>query len=214
MKIEVWSDYNCPFCYIGKVHLDKALAELKLTDKVEIVYRAYQLDPSAPKLARQSTAEGLAHKYGVSLDEAKGMMQNVVNKAKAIGLTYNYDLVKPTNTYDAHRLMKIADKTEAKALNTALYDAYFTLGKNLADYEVLMQFAQTFNINKDSVKAMLYSDKLREEVNADIAEAKAIGIRGVPYFRINKKSVIPGAQPIETFVDVLRHAYVTEMGKT
>lgn len=213
MKIEVWSDYNCPFCYIGKVHLDKALAELKLTNKVEIVYRAYQLDPSAPKVARFSTAEGLARKYGVSLEEAKGMMQNVVNKAKAIGLTYNYDLVKPTNTYDAHRLMKMAEKTEAKALNTALYDAYFTLGKNLADYEVLMAFAQTYNINKDSVKAMLYSDKLKEEVNADIAEAKAIGIRGVPYFRINKKSVIPGAQPIETFVDVIRNAYVSEMGK-
>jgi len=213
MKIEVWSDYNCPFCYIGKVHLERALEELKLTDKVEIIYKAYQLDPSAPKIARQSTAQGLATKYGVSLDEAKAMMQNVVDKAKAIGLTYNYDVVKPTNTFDAHRLMKLAPKDQAKALNTALYDAYFTQGKNLADYEVLNQFALAFGINKDEVKAMLYSDKLREDVLSDIAEAKAINIRGVPYFRINKKSVIPGAQPIETFVDVLRHAYVTEMGK-
>ena len=103
MKIEVWSDYSCPFCYIGKVHLDKALAELKLTDKVEIIYKAYQLDPSAPKANRQNTNEVLSSKYGVSLDEAKAMTQRVTDKAASIGLVYNYDIVKATNTLDAHR---------------------------------------------------------------------------------------------------------------
>jgi len=213
MKIEVWSDYNCPFCYIGKVHLERALAELKLTDKVEIIYKAYQLDPSAPKIARFSTAEGLARKYAVSLEEAKAMMSNVVNKAKAVDLTYNYDLVQPTNTYDAHRVLKMADKAQAKALNAAFYDAYFTKGKNLADYEVLIAFASEAGMKKDEVKSMLHSDKFRAEVDADIAEAKAISVRGVPYFRINKKSSIPGAKPIADFVDVLRNAYVSEMGK-
>jgi predicted DsbA family dithiol-disulfide isomerase len=213
MKIEIWSDYNCPFCYIGKVHLEKALAELNLTDKVELIYKAYQLDPTAPKIARFSTAEGLARKYAVSLEEAKAMMNNVVVKAKAIGLTYNYDLVQPTNTFDAHRVIKMASKAQAKALNAAFYEAYFTSGKNLADYEVLIQYAIEAGLKKDDVKALLHSDQLKAEVEADISEAKALKVRGVPYFRINKKSVIPGAQPISTFVDVIRDAYISEMGK-
>lgn len=213
MKIEIWSDYNCPFCYIGKVHLERALAELKLTDKVEIIYKAYQLDPTAPKVARQSTTEALASKYGVSLTEAKAMMSNVVNKAAAIGLTYNYDIVKATNTLDAHRLLKMADKAQAKILNATLYDAYFTTGKNLADFDYLRGLGESVGMDKDEIKAMLYSDKLKDQVLSDIAEAKAMNIRGVPYFRINKKSVIPGAQPIEQFVEILRNAYVTEMGK-
>lgn len=213
MKIEIWSDYNCPFCYIGKVHLEKALAELKLTDKVELIYKAYQLDPMAPKIARFSTAEGLARKYAVSLEEAKGMMRNVVAKAKTIGLTYNYDLVQATNTLDAHRLIKMASKAQAKALNASLYEAYFTTGKNLADYDVLIRFGEEAGLKKEDIKAMLHSDKFKTEVEADIAEAKALKVRGVPYFRINKKSIIPGAQPIETFVDVIREAYISEMGK-
>ncbi len=213
MKIEIWSDYNCPVCYIGKVHLEKALAELDLTDKVELIYKSYQLDPLAPKIARFSTAEGLARKYAVSLEEAKAMMSNVVAKAKAVGLTYHYDLVQPTNTFDAHRVIKLANKAQAKVLNAAFYEAYFTTGKNLADYEVLIQFAEATGLKKDQVKSMLHSDQFKAEVEADIAEAKALKVRGVPYFRINKKAIIPGAQPIATFVDVIRDAYISEMGK-
>ncbi|KAF0227640.1 MAG: DSBA oxidoreductase [Erysipelotrichaceae bacterium] len=213
MKIEVWSDYSCPFCYIGKVHLDKALAELKLTDKVEIIYKAYQLDPSAPKAIKQSTHDVLSSKYGVSLSEAKAMTQKVTDKAATLGLVYNYDIVKATNTLDAHRLMKLCDPVEAKALNAALYDAYFTQGKNLADFDVLKELGLSFKMNKDEIKAMLYSDKLKDMVLSDISEAKALNIRGVPYFRINKKHIIPGAQPIDTFVETLRNAYITEMGK-
>jgi len=213
MKIEVWSDYSCPFCYIGKVLLDQALAELKLTDKVEIIYKAYQLDPSAPKMVRQNTSEVLSVKYGISQNEAQAMTQNVTAKAAAIGLIYHYDLVKATNTLDAHRLMKMAVKPQAKALNTALYAAYFTQGKNLADFDFLRELGSTYGINKDESKAMLYSDKLKAEVLADIAEAKSLNIRGVPYFRINKKFIIPGAQPITTFIDTIRNAYVSEMGQ-
>lgn len=213
MKIEIWSDYSCPFCYIGKVQLDRALAELKLTDKVEIIYKAYQLDPAAPKMVRQSTSEVLSAKYGISHHEAQAMTQNVTAKAAAIGLIYNYDLVKATNTLDAHRLMKLGAKPQAKALNTALYDAYFTLGKNLADYDFLRELGSLYGINKEETKAMLYSDKLKADVLADIAEAKSLNIRGVPYFRINKKFIIPGAQPIETFIVTIRNAYVTEMGQ-
>jgi predicted DsbA family dithiol-disulfide isomerase len=171
------------------------------------------LDPTAPKVARQSTTEALASKYGVSLTEAKAMMSNVVNKAAAIGLTYNYDIVKATNTLDAHRLLKMADKAQAKTLNATLYDAYFTTGKNLADFDYLRGIGESVGMDKDEIKAMLYSDKLKDQVLSDIAEAKAMNIRGVPYFRINKKSIIPGAQPIEQFVEILRNAYVTEMGK-
>ncbi len=213
MKIEVWSDYSCPFCYIGKVHLDRALAELKLSDKVEIIYKAFQLDPSAPKSIRQSTHDVLSAKYGVSLSEAKAMTQKVTDKAASLGLVYNYDLVKATNTLDAHRLMKLCDPSQLMALNASLYDAYFTQGKNLADFDVLIELGIKFGMNKDEIKAMLYSDKLKDLVLSDLSEAKAINIRGVPYFRINKKHVIPGAQPIESFVETLRNAYITEMGR-
>ncbi len=213
MKIEVWSDYNCPFCYIGKVTLEKALAELKLSDKVEIIYKAYQLDPNAPIMSRKNTYEVLAEKYGVSKAEAQAMMQNVVDKATAVGLTYHYDLVKTTNTFNAHRLLKMVDKSKIKGLNAALYDAYFTLGKNLADFDVLKAFGEEFGINRTELNAMLHSDKYKADVLSDIAEAKALNIRGVPYFRINKKSIIPGVQPIDTFIDIIKNAYVTEMGK-
>lgn len=213
MRIEVWSDYSCPFCFIGKVHLEKALAELKLTDKVEIIVKAYQLDPMAPKLVRYTAAEGLARKYAVSLSEAKAMIDRVVDKAKDSGLSYRYDLVQSTNTFDAHRLVKMANKAQVKVLNQALYEAYFFQGLNLADYNVLIDLAKKAGLDPEAVKAMLHSDKFKAEVEADIQEAKALKVRGVPYFRINKKSVIPGAQPVESFVDTIRDAYISEMGR-
>jgi len=211
MKIEVWSDYNCPFCYIGEVILRNALEELELTDKVEIIHRAYQLDPNAPKVITQTTAEALSTKYNVSKHEAKNMMQKVVDRAALIGLRYEYDIVKPTNTYDAHRLAKMA--TESNHLNEltiALFNAYFTAGVNLADADALVDLAVACGLNSIKIREMLNSNDYTSSVNADIAEAKTLGIRGVPFFMIDRKIVINGAQPLETFVSTIKKAYAKQ----
>jgi len=211
MKIEVWSDYNCPFCYIGEVTLRNALEELDLSDKIEIIHRAYQLDPNAPKVSTQTTAEALSTKYNVSKHEAKNMMQKVVDRAALIGLRYDYDIVKPTNTYDAHRLAKMA--TESNHLNEltmALFNAYFTDGVNLADADSLVDLAVACGLNSIKVHEMLNSNDYTSSVNADIAEAKTLGIRGVPFFMIDRKIVINGAQPLETFVSTIKKAYAKQ----
>src|SRR6185312_880891 len=130
MKIEVWSDYVCPFCYIGKRRLEEALAETGLEDKAEIVFKAFELDPNTPKTSTQSVYENLAEKYGMSIDEAKKMTANVVEQAKTVGLNYNFDEMTSTNTFDAHRIAKLAEQEGVdKTVSERLLQAYFINGE-------------------------------------------------------------------------------------
>ncbi len=211
MKIEIWSDYSCPFCYIGKTHLEKALKELKLTDDVNVVVRAFQLDPLAPKETSETTAAMLSLKYGVTLQHATKMVEDVATKAKRSGITMNYGKVKPTNTFDAHRVMKAAkDKGQKEALMKALFKGYFEDGLNLSDPDVLENIAKSCGMDVVEVKYVLKNDSHRDEVESDLQYAKKLGIRGVPYFLIDSKTVINGAQSVETFVETIRKAYIEE----
>ncbi len=201
MKIEIWADYACPFCYIGKTTLEQALEKTGLKD-VEIVYKAFQLDPNAPKEANEGTIEHLAHKYGVSISEAERMVSNVVLHGKNVGLDLRFDLVQQTNTLDAHRLTKYA-KTINKdtELNKKLYEAYFTKGFNLADHTQLTELSISLGLDSNEV---LKSNKYETEVKRDIEEAYRKGIHAVPYFLIDGKTAIKGAQPLERFIQILR----------
>lgn len=211
MKIEIWSDYSCPFCYIGKTHLDKALKELKLTDDVNVVVRAFQLDPLAPKETSETTAAMLALKYGVTLQHATKMVDDVAAKAKRSGITMKYEKVKPTNTFDAHRVMKAAkDKGQKEALMKALFKGYFEDGLNLSDHDVLENIAKNCGLDVVEVKYVLKNDSHRDEVESDLQYAKKLGIRGVPYFLIDSKTIINGAQSVETFIETIRKAYIEE----
>ena len=203
MKIEIWADYACPFCYIGKTTLEKKKEKTGLKD-VEVVYKAFQLDPNAPKVSHESTIENLAKKYRVSLKEAEGMVNNVVNHAKNVSLDLRFDLVKSTNTFDAHRLTKLAKTLKLDSeLNRVLYKEYFTKGTNLADVSQLEAIAKSLNMDAESVKECLNSNQFDLEVKRDIEEANRKGINAVPYFLIDGKVSIKGAQPLERFIQVL-----------
>ncbi|MHA6259874.1 DsbA family oxidoreductase [Sporosarcina sp. CAU 1771] len=205
MKIEVWSDYVCPFCYIGKRRLEEALEETGLSNKIEVVYKAYELDPNTPKKTEKTMHEVLATKYNMSAKEAKNMTDNVAEQAKTVGLTYDFENMVPANTFDAHRLAKLAEQENVgEEVTEKLLKAYFIDGEKIGTEEVLTRIAEESGISKDSMKEMMDSDAFATEVKADIAEARQVGVQGVPFFVINRKYAISGAQPTATFADALR----------
>ncbi len=205
MKIEVWSDYVCPFCYIGKRRLEEALEQTGLEEVTEVVFKAFQLDPNTPTDATHSMQEGLAEKYGMSLAEAKKMTENVAIQAKGVGLDYNFEHMKVANTFNAHRLAKLAEQEGvAGEVSEHLLRAYFVDAEVIAEDEVLIRIAQEAGIDEQRTKEMLSSDEFAADVKADITEAGQIGVQGVPFFVINRKYAISGAQPPEAFAEALR----------
>lgn len=207
MKIEVWSDYVCPFCYIGKRRLEEAIAQAGVGEDIEIVYKAYELDPNSLADSDRSMVEVLAEKYNVSVDEAKAMTDNVAMQAETVGLQYDFGKMTPANTFQAHRLAKLA---EAKGLGEEaterLLKAYFIEGQKIGTRNILLELAKEIGLAVDEVETMLDSDAYIEDVKKDIQEAGQIGVQGVPFFVIDRKYAISGAQPTETFVDALEKA--------
>ncbi|WP_227674041.1 DsbA family oxidoreductase [Psychrobacter phenylpyruvicus] len=213
MKITYWSDFACPYCYIGEVRLDKAIAKLQsqneLTDSVEIELKAFQLDPNAPLTSSGPTQERFAKKYGISHEQAGEQLQKISQLATEEGIGFDYADTLFTNTMDAHRLTKYAQQNVpelADKLKKAIYKAYFIDQKELANREVLTAIAKNIGLDKD-VTALLDSDQFREEVIADQDEAMRLGVRGVPYFVINDTYAIPGAMSQQDFENALRQIY-------
>ena len=205
MKIEIWSDIMCPFCYIGKRHFEKALSQLEHTDTIEIEWKSFQLDPTIPKKVEKiSVYQYLADAKGISFSESKEMHDNVVQSAKNVGLTYNYDNAIIANSFDAHRMIQFAKSQGlGNQLEEALFKAYFTDGKNIGDINDLLNIGVSIGLNKIELKAVLESEKFTNEVNTDISEAQEIGVRGVPFFVFDRKYAISGAQPISVFIETL-----------
>lgn len=204
MKIEVWSDVVCPFCYIGKRKLEEALNGFAQKDQVEIEFKSFQLDPNTPAYSGKSYFESLAVKFG-SLEKVKEMTSNIVEQGKLVGLEFNFEEAKVANTFDAHRLTKFA-KAHGKdlALSEKLLQAHFTDEKDVGDFDTLSEIAEDVGLSKDEALAVLQDkDAYAAEVHADIEEARQFGISGVPYFIINRKYAISGAQPVETFKQAL-----------
>lgn len=211
MKIEIWSDYVCPFCYIGKRRLEEALKKAELENQAEVVFKAYELDPNTPVGAGGSVPANLAKKYGKSLEEANGMLQNVAEQAKTVGLDYNVEGMKQANTFNAHRLAKLGEQEgKGDAVAERLLKGHFINGETLDDEETLLAIAEEAGLSSERVKQVLQSDEFAEDVKKDIAEAGQIGVRGVPFFVINRKYAISGAQPIEAFVDALKKVAAEE----
>ncbi|MBD7983889.1 DsbA family oxidoreductase [Sporosarcina sp. Sa2YVA2] len=204
MKIEIWSDYVCPFCYIGKRRLEEALSSTGLTDKAEIVFKAYQLDPNTPIDTKALSLDGLAKKFNVGLDEAKNMMTNVAEQAKTVGLNYNIDEMRSANTFNAHRLAKLAEQVgKAAAVSERLMEGSFIKGEALGEEETLLRIADETGISRERATEMLSSDEFSDDVRNDITEAGQIGVQGVPFFVINRKYAISGAQSSEVFAEAL-----------
>ncbi len=204
MKIEIWSDIACPFCYIGKRHLEKALQQLPDLD-LEIVWKSFELDPNAPVSSDLDIYDTLAKKYGRNREWAKQMNANMVQMANKAGLNFNMDKVKPTNSFNAHQLLHLArNHGKQHEMKEALLSAYFTEGKHVGDPETLVQIATDVGLDKNEAENVLENNTYSSHVVNDVEEAHRLGVQGVPFFYINKKYGLSGAQPVEVFTEALQ----------
>ena len=211
MKIEIWSDFACPFCYIGKTRFEQALNQFEHKDKVEVLYKAYQLNPYAPKVMTKPAHVAFAEGHGMTPNEAKQRFQMFAQNAKSAGLIYNYDIIQMTNTFDAHRLAKFAnEKGLEDQLTARLMKAYFTDGLNLSDVDTLVKLAVEVGLDEKESRDVLISDKFGDTVKNQIDEGKTIGVQGVPFFVINRKYGVSGAQQTEYFLQALRQIWTEE----
>jgi predicted DsbA family dithiol-disulfide isomerase len=211
MRIEIWSDVVCPWCYIGKRRLEEALAAFPHRDQVEIRWRSYQLDPSAPREATESMAEVIGRKYGGGLAGAHQMMQQVQEVAAEVGLDYSRMAESlRVNTVDAHRLLHLAGErgTEVQGeLKEALLRAYFVELRDVADHDELVAIATAAGLEETDVRRVLGSDEHLADVQADIEAAQDLGAGGVPFFVVDRRYGISGAQPVEVFTRTLEQAW-------
>lgn len=200
MKITYWSDYACPYCYIGEARLKKAIKDIPGLPDVEIEMKAFQLDPTAGEHATGDTQTRFAHKYGISMQEAGQTIEHISRMGIAEGLDFKYATTLFTNTMDAHRLTKLAQsKNEpelAERVIEALFKAYFSDNKELADKELLQKIGEDCGLDAAEVKEVLDSDKYKDEVILDEREASRYGIHAVPFFVVGKYG-ISGAQSVE-----------------
>lgn len=208
MKIEIWSDVVCPWCYIGKRRFEEALSKFEHRDDVEVVWRSYQLDPSTPTKSGQSVTDMLAAKYGVSRQQAVAMNDRVTSVAAEVGLDYHLENAKHSNTFDAHRLIHLGEKYGLQdAVKERLMKAYFVQGEAVGEVDTLVKLASEVGIDPDEARKVLEADEFADEVRADENRARMFGITGVPFFAIDEKFGISGAQPSEVFTEALNAAW-------
>jgi predicted DsbA family dithiol-disulfide isomerase len=208
MKVEIWSDVMCPFCYIGKRRFEAALQQFPEKDHIEITWKSFQLNPDLKTSGTQNLNEYLAAHKGWSVEYARQMNERVTDMAREAGLEYNLDKAVVANSRDAHRLLQLA-KTVGKGdeMEEQLFRAYFTDGKNTADHATLLETAIAAGLDANEVQKVLDSDAFSSEVDHDIYEAHQIGVRGVPYFVFNDRYAVSGAQATETFLGALRQSF-------
>ncbi|MBR1735178.1 MAG: DsbA family oxidoreductase [Alphaproteobacteria bacterium] len=199
MKIVYWSDYACPYCYIGEKRLETVIDELGLKKDIEIEMKAFELDPNASREVQSRTDERFAKKYGMSLEDARDQIEKISNLGRAEGIDFKYAETQYTNMLDAHRLTKFvaAKGKDVEKVIHLLFDAYFTKDLKLSDRKILADIAKQVEINEDELNAMLDSEDFINEVRKDENEAYALGVHGVPFFMIDGKFTIPGAQSEE-----------------
>jgi predicted DsbA family dithiol-disulfide isomerase len=208
MKIEIWSDVMCPFCYIGKRKFEAALEQFENKENVEVVWKSFQLNPAMKTDPSKNMTEYLAEIKGWSIQQAKEMNAHVTNMAKEVGLHYDFEKAIVANSFDAHRLIQLAKKHgKGDAAEEQLFKAYFTEGKNTDDHKTLLEIGQSIGLDELEIKEVLASNQFSEEVKKDINEAQQIGVRGVPFFVVDRKYGVSGAQPSEIFLETLTKAW-------
>ena len=208
LHVVYWSDYACPFCYIGVSILKKAFETLNTHEKLEIVMKSFELDPTASRKVVSSTPERFAKKYGMTLAQASARIESISEMGREAGLNFRYATTQYTSTLDAHRLTKLAqDKygnDTAEKLSMNLYDAYFTRNLELSDRDVLIREGVSAGLSEADIVSVLDGDMYESEVRNDEREAYSRGIHSVPFFVIGGKYHISGAQPLEAMTEILR----------
>jgi predicted DsbA family dithiol-disulfide isomerase len=208
MQVEIWSDVVCPWCYLGKRRFEQALSGFAHRDDVQVVYRSFELDPSAPVGVTTPTVELLADKYGMSPAQASQAQREMEERAAGDGLTFRMAGLRRGNTRDAHRLIQLAkDRGRQEAVVERLHRAYFTDQDSVFDHEALTRLAVEAGLDRDEVTDLLAGDSYNEHVDTDQAMARALGATGVPLFVIDRKYGISGAQPADTITQVLERAW-------
>ena len=208
MKVEIWSDVVCPWCAIGKRRFEKALAQFAHRDEVEVRWRSFELDPTAPREREGDLADHLAEKYGMSRENARGMEKQMSDTAAGEGWEFHLEHARNGNTFDAHRLIHLAaERGIQDAVKERLLKAYLTDGERIGDADTLAGLGAEAGLDAEEARAVLASDRYADEVRADEGQARAFGINGVPFFVIDRKYGVNGAQPAAALLEVLETAW-------
>lgn len=224
MRIDIWSDIVCPFCIIGKRHLEIALERFEHAEDVEVFWHSFELDPNAPAGHGETLVELVAGKYGISRDQAEASQQDIARRAEQVGLAFNWQEAKPGNTFDAHRLMHatwaaikadpdveegsgIGPDSARGRVEEAFIKAYFTDGVNVSDPEAIKQVAMSVGLPEVEADRVLSGDAYAQEVRADEAWSRQLGISGVPFYLIDNQWAISGAQPPELMAQALEQVW-------
>jgi len=205
IKVEIWSDFLCPFCYIGKRRFQAALDAYPERDQVEVIWRSFELDPNAKRDFNISIHELLATKYGRTLEWALETNANLEAQALQLGLQFHMDQVIPTNSFLAHRLLHLAKSLgQQDAVSEKIFAAYFTEGRHIGKVETLLEIAETVGLDLVQARKVLHSNDFSDAVRQDEDEAQLFGLTGVPAFVFNRKYLISGAQPAEVLTQALQ----------
>lgn len=208
MEVEIWSDVMCPFCYIGKRKFEAALAQFEHRDDVKITWKSFQLNPEMKTIPGKNINQYLAEIKGWSLEQAKSMNDRVTAMAKEVGLQYDFDKAVVANSFDAHRLIQMAKQAgRGDAMEERLFKAYFTEGLNTADHTVLAGLAEDAGLDPHRVKQVLEGSAYADDVRRDVQEAQEIGARGVPFFVLDRRYAVSGAQESAAFLQALNTAW-------
>jgi predicted DsbA family dithiol-disulfide isomerase len=210
VKVEIWSDVVCPWCYVGKRRFESALAQFAHRDDVELVWRSFELDPAAGPSPEEpgSYGERLAKKYGGGLERAQQMLDTMTATAAQEGLDFRFDLARPGSTFDAHRLLHLAlERGVQDAVKERLDRATFTEGLRTSDREELVRVVVEAGLDADEAREVLETNRYADAVRRDEAQAQAYGITGVPFFVVDGRYGVSGAQPAELLLQVLDTAW-------
>jgi predicted DsbA family dithiol-disulfide isomerase len=208
MRIEVWSDVVCPWCYLGKRRLESALSRFPFRDEVEVVWRSFELDPGAPRRREGSAAEHLARKYGMSEEQVTASWARLTGLAAAEGLEYHLDRTQGGSSFDAHRLIHLgAEHGRQDEVKERLLRAYFTEGEPIGEPAVLLRLAVEAGLPADEVAELLATDRFAAEVREDEDRARHLGVNGVPFFAIDERYGISGAQSSELLLEAIATAW-------
>jgi predicted DsbA family dithiol-disulfide isomerase len=208
VKVEIWSDVLCPWCYIGKRRFETALATFAHREEVDVVWRSFELDPGAPREQVGDPVARLAAKYGMTRQKAVAAQRNLSEVAQGEGLDFHLETARSGNSFDAHRLIHLAERLGVQGqLKERLLSAYLVEGRPIGDPETLAELAGEVGMSPEQSREVLGSHAFAEEVRHDEAEASALGISGVPFFVFDRTYAVSGAQPAATFADVFDQAW-------
>ena len=208
MKVEIWSDIVCPWCFIGKRQFERALAEFEHGDQVQVVWRSYELDPRAPEEREGTYAERIARKYGLEVGAARAALSRIISAGAEAGIDFKFEQMRPGNTFDAHRLVHLAKERGIQdQVKQRFLEANFFEGEPIGRRDTLERLAVQAGLDAAEVGDVLAGERYAEDVRADERVAHSIGITGVPFFLIDDAYGVPGAQESTVFLDLLRRAW-------